>query len=555
LQLGGNDFPFVGDYPVKGCHYYSDPNSFYVNQAFWGSGATSCMDYMQEPEDGSKRLSCGADVNVVHVVVSNAQTSQPDTPPPTNLPTLEPTNAPVTRRPTESPTELPTKLPTEPPTNPPTNPPAALVIDTSECEGASLCGSIDACHAQAQRLGLQSGGNELPFVGNYSVKGCHYFSDPGSPYVNQAYWGTGATSCMDIMEDPTDGSQRLPCGDGVVVVIVANAGLNPSESTIAPASTCNQDTFTCPDSTVVGRDPLAGCAFFACPAIDTSLCEGPSLCGSIDACRTQAQRAGLQLGGSDYAFVGNYGIKGCHYYSDSDSPFVNQAYWGTGATSCLEIIEEPPDNSQRLPCGTDVVLVVGGTVSIPTNPPARPLATPNPTVNPPTKSPTPGPTNPPVNPPTMTPTPGPTNPPVSPPTTRPTPAPTNPPMNPPTVLPTPGPTNPPINPPTNLPSKSPTPAPELVCSRELQQCNDGTFVLRNPANNCNFFTCSSGVAECPVGVLQCADGTIVSRQPPDCEFDRCPAFVLEAAVTAPPTASPPTQLHRQQVLGLCAATN
>jgi len=32
----------------------------------------------------------------------------------------------------------------------------------------------------------------------------------------------------------------------------------------------------------------------------------------------------------------------------------------------------------------------------------------------------------------------------------------------------------------------------VVCAADVQECSDGSFVSRNPNNNCEFFTCSAG---------------------------------------------------------------
>ncbi|MBI2108547.1 hypothetical protein HYT54_05465 [Candidatus Woesearchaeota archaeon] len=41
----------------------------------------------------------------------------------------------------------------------------------------------------------------------------------------------------------------------------------------------------------------------------------------------------------------------------------------------------------------------------------------------------------------------------------------------------------------NQPAVSPASRPASVCAADVQQCNDGTYVSRDPANNCNFRAC------------------------------------------------------------------
>ena len=179
------------------------------------------------------------------------------------------------------------------------------------CEGdvlraiSSGCLSADDCRATAEAMGLAIGDDQYGFAGNWEPKGCVYY--PGS---SQAYFGTDGT-CDQLNTAPTDGAVRLDCASGTAM----------------------------PPPTVVN--------------FDASACEGASLCGSIEDCRSAAQAMGLQLGSAAYGFEGNYGVKGCHYFPASDATYGNQAYWGTGAAACGDLSTTPSDGSLRLGCGGD----------------------------------------------------------------------------------------------------------------------------------------------------------------------------------------------------------
>ena len=58
LKLGSTQYPFVGNYPIKGCTYFPSTDPQYPNEAYWGSGASICGQLRAEPTDGSIRLGC-----------------------------------------------------------------------------------------------------------------------------------------------------------------------------------------------------------------------------------------------------------------------------------------------------------------------------------------------------------------------------------------------------------------------------------------------------------------------------------------------------------------
>jgi hypothetical protein len=84
----------------------------------------------------------------------------------------------------------------------------------------------------------------------------------------------------------------------------------------------------------------------------------------------------------------------------------------------------------------------------------------------------------------------------------------------------------------------------VACTQEAKQCPDGSYVGRI-GPNCEFAACPStnatntvnptnvnqnvsraninvGDIACTQDVLSCADGSYVTRQPPDCQFAKCP---------------------------------
>jgi len=88
-----------------------------------------------------------------------------------------------------------------------------------------------------------------------------------------------------------------------------------------------------------------------------------------------------------------------------------------------------------------------------------------------------------------------------------------------------------------------------VCSNELRECADGSFVERNPEANCLFFPCPNNAIACKNDIFECPDGTLVTREQPFCFFQACPPIVLETATTlpvAPPTIAPVTVVESAQ---------
>ena len=62
-----------------------------------------------------------------------------------------------------------------------------------------------------------------------------------------------------------------------------------------------------------------------------------------------------------------------------------------------------------------------------------------------------------------------------------------------------------------------------ACTRDLFPCPDGTMVGRNAYNNCKFFECPNTGLVCAADVMECEDGSYVSRDPyNNCEFKACP---------------------------------
>lgn len=100
----------------------------------------------------------------------------------------------------------------------------------------------------------------------------------------------------------------------------------------------------------------------------------------------------------------------------------------------------------------------------------------------------------------------------------------------PTKTPTLPPTKEATSPTSNAPtSKAPTTSPtHTTCGKDMLECEGGTFVVRNPDNNCEFYACppvketnleceDDTLLECPGG------GNYVGRDPANgCEFFPCP---------------------------------
>ena len=66
------------------------------------------------------------------------------------------------------------------------------------------------------------------------------------------------------------------------------------------------------------------------------------------------------------------------------------------------------------------------------------------------------------------------------------------------------------------------PGDDVNCSQDSLRCPDGTFVGRNPGDNCNFYPCPNVINNCANDVKECADGSYVGRYGSDCEFSPCP---------------------------------
>lgn len=65
----------------------------------------------------------------------------------------------------------------------------------------------------------------------------------------------------------------------------------------------------------------------------------------------------------------------------------------------------------------------------------------------------------------------------------------------------------------------------IGCTEESKQCSDGTFVYRTPERGCDFSPCNYALS-CTQDIQMCLDGTYVQRNPRmNCEFDICPPFI------------------------------
>lgn len=70
---------------------------------------------------------------------------------------------------------------------------------------------------------------------------------------------------------------------------------------------------------------------------------------------------------------------------------------------------------------------------------------------------------------------------------------------------------------------------QIACTLEAKLCPDGSYVGRNPQNNCEFNECPAASVPIDEGVFctseakLCLDGSYVGRNPKNnCEFDPCP---------------------------------
>jgi len=74
----------------------------------------------------------------------------------------------------------------------------------------------------------------------------------------------------------------------------------------------------------------------------------------------------------------------------------------------------------------------------------------------------------------------------------------------------------------------------VVCSDDVQLCEDGGYVSRDPSNSCKFdcsqaYTPVSGVIYCPQDLKQCANGNFVIRDPNNrCNFKSCEVRGLQS---------------------------
>jgi hypothetical protein len=59
-----------------------------------------------------------------------------------------------------------------------------------------------------------------------------------------------------------------------------------------------------------------------------------------------------------------------------------------------------------------------------------------------------------------------------------------------------------------------------VCTHDVKQCPDGSYVGRN-VPTCKFAACPNITVSCTRDVEQCPDGSYVKRIPPTCEFQMC----------------------------------
>jgi hypothetical protein len=69
---------------------------------------------------------------------------------------------------------------------------------------------------------------------------------------------------------------------------------------------------------------------------------------------------------------------------------------------------------------------------------------------------------------------------------------------------------------------------QIVCAQDVMDCPDGSFVARDPENNCEFPACPEPQEPeeklvCAQDVKECDDGSFVARDPNNnCEFKDCP---------------------------------
>ena len=64
---------------------------------------------------------------------------------------------------------------------------------------------------------------------------------------------------------------------------------------------------------------------------------------------------------------------------------------------------------------------------------------------------------------------------------------------------------------------------EGLCDKDVQDCGDGVFVGRDPYLGCDFLPCPEPEVACAMDVQECADGSSVARDPArNCAFKPCP---------------------------------
>eukprot|EP01104_Vermistella_antarctica_P009007 TRINITY_DN22_c0_g1_i3.p1 TRINITY_DN22_c0_g1~~TRINITY_DN22_c0_g1_i3.p1 ORF type:complete len:383 (-),score=54.50 TRINITY_DN22_c0_g1_i3:45-1193(-) len=64
---------------------------------------------------------------------------------------------------------------------------------------------------------------------------------------------------------------------------------------------------------------------------------------------------------------------------------------------------------------------------------------------------------------------------------------------------------------------------QLACTDDVKECEDGSFVSRDPDNNCKFKPCPLVVIDCQPDKKECKDGSFVTRDPDrECKFKPCP---------------------------------
>merc|ERR1719510_1072257 len=113
----------------------------------------------------------------------------------------------------------------------------------------------------------------------------------------------------------------------------------------------------CPDATIANM-PESGhgdcwCQFGTNMNIDTGsgymncLLSALDPCLSREDCEAAAVNAGLEIGGGDYDFAGNYGTKGCFAYSSGE--YEGMAYFGTGGSQA-EMAASVASPKYRISC-------------------------------------------------------------------------------------------------------------------------------------------------------------------------------------------------------------